>query len=167
MQKTKDTTMRYFPRGPLLGLTVAALAFVLTACDVDTEDGSDTDDTGEAITHTLTNSGYACLLDDGNDDTSTGAIQVVLAPCLSGCASNLSATCEAQIMDQSIEVTAEGEYSLPADDVECTAACVELVADCDISGIGEDTWTMNYAGEEVEIDYPSSSRTCTSDASPG
>lgn len=134
------------------------LPCLMTGCDGEVDH---TDHIGDTITHTLENSGYACLLDDGNDDTSTGTIQVVLADCLSGCANGLVASCEATVLDQNIDVTASGQYAVPSGEADCPAGCIELIATCDISGISEDTWTMTYAGESTEIDFPASDQTCT------
>ena len=101
-------------------------------------------------------------MDDGNDDTSTAAVQVTLSDCLSGCADSLSASCEASVVDGSVVVTASGEYTVPTgDDVVCLAVCIELVADCDISGIAEDTTTLSYADDVVALDFPAEELTCT------
>ena len=138
------------------------LPCLMAGCGGEVADTDDTDDTDEVETKFMENSGYACLNDDGDDDTSTGAIQVTLADCLSGCAEVVDATCQASVVEQSIEVTASGEYQLPlAEEQTCLTVCVELVANCDVSGIMEDTWTLSYAGDSVEIDFPSSAGTCT------
>jgi len=142
--------------------TVAIILGVLAGCSDAEDTDTDTDtDTGDSITYDVVNQGYACLVDDGNDDTSTGTIEVVLADCLSGCADSLSASCEAEVVDQSIEVTASGEYSLPTGDAACPAVCIELVATCPVTDIADDTWTMTYAGKSTEIDFPASDKTCT------
>jgi len=132
------------------------LLCLLAACS--SEDG----DTDQTVTNTLENTGYACVMDDENDDTSTAAVQVTLSDCLSGCADSLSASCEASVVDGSVVVTASGEYSVPTgDDVVCLGVCIELVADCDISGIVEDTTTLSYADDVVALDFPEEELTCT------
>jgi hypothetical protein len=120
------------------------------------------DDTGQLETLTLENTGYACLMDDGNDDTSTAAIQVTLDDCLSGCADSLSASCEASVADGSVVVTASGEYTVPTgDEVVCLSVCVELVANCDVSGITEDTTSFRYGEDVVDLDFPAEEMTCS------
>jgi hypothetical protein len=123
--------------------------------------GTEGGDTPEIMTHTLENTGYACVVDDGNDDTSTAGIQVTLADCLSGCASSLNASCEASVVDGSIVVTASGDYTVPTGgEVACPAVCIELVADCIVSGITEETTTLSYAGSDMPLDTPSPIGTC-------
>jgi hypothetical protein len=124
------------------------------------KDTQDSGDTGGTITATVENEGYACLMDDGTDDLSTGTVWVVLADCLSGCAHNLVASCEAFVDGDTIQVTAIGEYSVPTGTMDCPAMCVELSTECPIDGISVDVTLLRYADKETRIDYPTSTQTC-------
>ena len=136
------------------------LVLGIVACN-SSDDTGDTSDTGERGLFSIEDEGYACLNDDGTDDLSTGVVSVMLADCLTGCAGDLSASCEAVVVGDSIEVTASGEYSAPLGNAVCPAVCIELTAECPVSGISGDVTTMNYASVSVDIDFPSQDRTCT------
>jgi len=146
------------------GKFIVSLSMILglVACKSgdDTGGTDDTSDTGRSF-FSIEDEGYACLNDDGTDDLSTGTVSVMLADCLSGCAGDLLASCEAVVVGDSIEVTASGEYSAPLGVVACPAVCVELTAECPVSGISGDVIAMNYAGASVDIDFPAQDRTCT------
>jgi len=127
------------------------------------KDTQDSGDTGGTQTVTIKNEGYACLVDDGTDDLSTGTINVMFDNCLSGCASDLLSSCEATIDGDTIEVTAIGEYSLPLGNVDCPAMCVALSATCAVTGITEAVSWLDYANDTAEVDYPAVPESCTTD----
>jgi hypothetical protein len=139
-------------------LTLGAL---LLACAQKDDQTDDTADTAEDLVVAVDGGGYACLLDDGNDDLSTGLVHVQLADCLSGCAFDLTSGCEATVVGDTIEVVAWGEYSIPGGDTDCLAVCVELVADCEVTGISEETTQLTYDEHSVSVDYPAEDNTCT------
>ena len=135
----------------------------LVACK-SADDTSDTSNARGIRFHTIENEGYACLNDDGTDDLSTGTVSVVLDECLSGCANDLWASCEAVVVGDSLEVTAAGEYSLPTGDVlNCPAVCVMMSTECSVSGLSGDVTGLTYADSSVGIDFPSQAQTCTND----
>ena len=144
------------------GRFIVSLSMILglVACKSG-DDTGDTSDTGVRGFFSIENEGYACLSDDGTDDLSTGTVSVMLADCLTGCAGDLSASCEAVVVGDSIEVTASGEYSAPLGNATCEAVCVELTAECPVSGISGDVTSMSYADASVDIDFPAQDRTCT------
>jgi hypothetical protein len=142
-------------------LLILGLSALTLACGGGTIDSADTNDTGGREFITIENEGYACLQDDGTDDLSTGTVSVMLADCLTGCAADLSASCEAVVVGDSIQVTAVGEYSAPLGTANCVAVCVELTAQCPVSGISGDVTSMSYAESSVDIDFPAQDRTCT------
>tara|TARA_B110000037_G_C16862017_1_gene400437 strand:+ start:120 stop:584 length:465 start_codon:yes stop_codon:yes gene_type:complete len=136
------------------------LVLGLVACK-SADDTADTGDTSGMEIITLENEGFACLSDDGTDDISTGLISVVLDDCLTGCATDMSASCEASVVGDSVEVTAVGEYSVPTGADTCDDVCLSLMANCSVSGISEDTTSLSYAGISVDIDFPTEDFTCT------
>jgi hypothetical protein len=145
----------------LFRLTLLAGLFTLaTGCTADK--GDDTGDTGGNQTLSIENEGFACLSDDGTDDLSTGAVRVVLADSLSGCAEDLAASCEATVTEGGVlQVTASGSYSVPTGKVDCLAVCVALVAECEATGLSEEVTILRYADVDVAIDFPASEVTCT------
>jgi hypothetical protein len=132
----------------------------ITACSAP-KNTQDSGDTGATVSATLDNEGYACLMDDGTDDLSTGTVWVVLADCLSGCAHNLVSSCEASVEGDTIQVTAIGEYSVPTGTMDCPAMCVKLSTECPIDEISADVTLLRYAHKVMSIDYPTSTQTCT------
>jgi hypothetical protein len=142
-------------------LSLSALLLACPQKDGQTDDTGDTGDAPEDQTVVVDGGGYACLLDDGTDDLSTGLVHVVLADCLSGCAFDLSSGCEATVVGDTIEVVAWGEFSTPGGNPDCLAVCVELTADCDVSGISEETTQLTYDEQSVSVDYPAQDSTCT------
>ena len=132
----------------------------LVACK-SADDTADTGDTSGMEFITLENEGFACLSDDGTDDISTGLISVVLDDCPSGCAIDMSASCEASVVGDSVEVTAVGEYSVPTGAETCDDVCLPLMASCPVSGISEGTTSLSYADISVDIDFPAEDFTCT------
>ena len=143
------------------GLVLLGCASFLMACPQKDAQTTDSGQGGEPWRVFVDGGGYACLLDDGNDDTSTGLVEVVLEDCLSGCAYDLTADCEAIIVDGRIEVSARGEYTLPGGDVDCPAVCVELTAECEVSGLDESVTQLSYGDDIVDIDFPASAQTCS------
>jgi hypothetical protein len=134
---------------------------LLMACPQKDKQISDSGDSAGPQNIIVDGGGYSCLMDDGNDDTSTGLIGVVLDDCLSGCAYDLTADCEASVVDGRIEVSAWGEYSLPGGNPPCMSVCIELVAECEVSGLDESVTQLNYGDDTVDIDFPASEQTCT------
>ena len=139
---------------------IVGLFISITACSA-SKDAQDSGDTGATVSATLENEGYACLMDDGTDDLSTGTVWVVLADCLSGCAHNLVSSCEASVEGDTIQVTAIGEYSVPTGTMDCPAMCVKLSTECPIDEISADVTLLRYAHKVMSIDYPTSTQTCT------
>jgi hypothetical protein len=142
-------------------LVLLGCASFLMACPQKDAPTTDSGQGGEPWRLFVDGGGYACLMDDGNDDTSTGLIGVVLDDCLSGCAYDLTADCEAIIVDGRIEVSASGEYTLPGGTPPCDDVCVELVAECAVSGLGESVTQLSYGDDTVDIDFPASEQTCS------
>lgn len=133
----------------------------LMACPQKDNQPDDTGENAEPKQVIVDGGGYACLEDDGNDDTSTGLIRVVLDDCLSGCAYDLTAGCEVSVEDGRIEVSAWGEYMVPGGEADCPAVCVELMAECEVSGLDESVTQLSYGADIVDIDFPASEQTCS------
>jgi len=142
-----------------IDLVIGCLVLGLVSC----KSSDDTGDTGGREFFVVENEGTACLSDDGTDDLSTGMVEVMLNGCLSGCASDLSAECEAVVVGDTIEVTASGEYSAPTGIAACPAVCVALFTECEVFDLSEDVTTLDYAGLSVDVDYPAEELSCTAD----
>jgi hypothetical protein len=141
---------------------VLGLSGLLMACPQKDDVGDDTGDSAAPTQVEVDGGGFACLVDDGTDDTSTGLIQVMLNECLSGCASDVNAGCIATVENGSIEVSAWGSYTVPTGPVvNCLAVCIELAAECEVSGLDASVTQLSYSDATVTIDFPASERTCT------
>ncbi len=140
---------------------VLGLSGLLMACP-QKDKQPDTGDSAQPQQVEVDGGGYACLLDDGTDDLSTGLVLVVLDDCLSGCASDVSAGCEAIVENGSVEVSAWGSYTVPTGpEVNCPAVCIELSAECEVTGLDDSVTELSYSGDTVTIDFPASEQTCT------
>jgi hypothetical protein len=140
---------------------VLGLSGLLMACP-QKDKQPDTGDSAQPLEVEVDGGGYACLADDGTDDLSTGLVQVMLDECLSGCASDVSAGCEAIVENGRIEVSAWGSYTVPTGpNVACLAVCIELGAECEVTGLDESVTELSYSDEIVAIDFPASEQTCT------
>ena len=149
-------------RTSLVALLACSTALIACPAKDSGDDGSsDTGGWSERELVSVDGGGVACLQDDGDDDTSSALVKVILSDCLSGCASDVSTGCEAIVVDGRIEVEAWGEYSMPVDDMAvCPAICIEMSAQCEVVGLDETVTEMVYDETITPIDYPASDDSC-------
>jgi len=140
------------------------LALLILACTSGTgDDTGPADDTGDGtVTETLENTGTACIGSDEDDNHDTARVTVMLADCLSGCAGDTQASCEATTDGGTVSVTASGSYSVPTGpEVTCPAVCVELIATCEADGLAKGDFSLEYADASVAFSGPVNETSCT------
>ena len=119
------------------------------------------------VTIDLSGQGFACLYGEGGVvDLGYGGytefvadhpteVQVVLSTCVSGCAYDLEATCEATLYGATIEVTASGSYRVPSGDVTCPSSCGYLRATCAGPTLPYGGYVVDYATGQAPVAVPS------------
>ncbi|MCB9673329.1 MAG: hypothetical protein H6734_27955 [Alphaproteobacteria bacterium] len=97
--------------------------------------------TGEELVELTTSDGQACLYGEGGADwmasdttfVADGPTEVLVTfeECASGCASEVTASCEATLEGDQVVVTGSASYVVPGGNPTCVAMCVVVQATCD------------------------------------
>lgn len=120
-------------------------------------DGPEPGDSGRERVE-LVDDGRACLYggapgpepDTAFTDGGAVTAEVVLEDCASGCAADVSASCELRLVQTEVVVTAAGSYTLPAGPRSCDDVCVPVVARCTGVALTSGSWSLDYAGGHSE-----------------
>jgi len=111
---------------------------------------------------TIDNTGYACIGSDGDDNHDTALVTVVLSECLPSCSWDEEATCTASTVGDTVTVTSSGRYAVGfPDDSDCPSICIQLDAICPVDGLADGSFTLLYAGAEVDFTAPVTGSHCT------
>lgn len=132
------------------------VALIAMGCDGGTED--------ETVTLT-TGDGQACLYGEGGADwmasttsfVADGATEVLVTfeECASGCASEVTASCEATVQGTEVVVTGSASYVVPGGSPTCPAMCVVVQATCDGPALSAGTWELVWGASGDAIVVPS------------
>lgn len=138
-----------------------ALVVSLVGCEgakETTERPKDTADTEASRLVSLSDVGTACAYGDGAPQTPGALIDttflegepyevvVVLDDCVSGCASEIDASCAVRLVGGEIVVSAVGSYSVPSEPTTCLDVCLLVVATCPADPLAAGYWTLDYGG---------------------
>jgi hypothetical protein len=128
-------------------LTVlASLLLLLTACPTEVDNEHE-------------NVGFACLL--GEPDTAY-EVTVDFEQCLSSsCDELVGSSCMVTIDGTTISIEAFATIRSKTGQTACTADCGAARATCQTPPLPAGTYTVQYAGDTVELVVPTATQTCT------
>lgn len=82
-------------------------------------------------------------------------VYVTLESCASSCAEDVEASCTASLNGADIEVTAQGNLTIPDPTAVCPPSCEVVQAQCDTPTLPAGSYTLSYAGDDLAVDVPS------------
>lgn len=130
-------------------LAVVAMG-LLGACEPEPEDQMvELDDVGQACLGGM----EGPSVDVEEDEPVT--VVVTLEGCASGCAGEIEASCTAIEDGGTISVRATASYIVPGGALTCPAVCLFVQAECDTSALVAGSYALEYAGDSVSFDVPS------------
>jgi len=106
------------------------------------------DDVGEACL----GEAYVGTVDIADGQSAT--VSVTLEGCASACATDVSASCTAELEGTTIRVEAAGAYTLPSGSPTCPPVCTVVMATCETVALAAGTYTLAYAGDSGDFDVP-------------
>ena len=93
----------------------------------------------------------------GSTFVADGATEVLVTfeECASGCASGISASCEATLDGDRIVVTGSASYTVPGGDPTCPAMCGIVQATCAGPALAAGTWELVWGEPGDAVTVPS------------
>lgn len=125
---------------------LASLLLLLAACPTEVDNEHE-------------NVGFACLL--GEPDTAY-EVTVDFEQCLSSsCDELVESACTATLDGTTITIEASATIRSKTGQTPCTADCGAATATCQTPPLPAGTYTVEYAGDTVELVVPTETQTCT------